>query len=106
MIKKSVVWLVLFLLIASFSLAEECAFLFYGENCPGCDDADAYIKNIEQNKPEFTVQRYEVYYNKEHADLAKQYFIFFIAYVFPGLSGYLFGIGGGFNASLSNYFIF
>ena len=67
-------WLVVFLLIASFSLAEECAFLFYGENCPGCDDADAYIQNIEQNKPEFTVQRYEVYYNKEHADLAKQYF--------------------------------
>jgi len=74
MIKKSVAWLVVFLLIASFSLAEECAFLFYGENCPGCDDADAYIKNIEQNKPEFTVQRYEVYYNKEQADLAKQYF--------------------------------
>ncbi len=74
--KKTHIILCLFILVlfSSLATAESCVYYFYGEDCPTCPAVSAYLRVLEKNTPDLTVQRFEVYYDKQNAEMLKEYF--------------------------------
>lgn len=76
--KKIFLILVSFLLIfgTGFSLAKEEDFkiyLFYGQGCPHCAQAEEFLDGLEEEYPEIKVERYEVYLHPENVQLFKDF---------------------------------
>ncbi len=63
--------LFVFLGIANFALAEDKVKLhyFYGDGCPHCKKASAFLEQMEEKYPQLEIISYEVFDNKENADL-------------------------------------
>lgn len=47
---------------------------FYGNTCPHCKKAGEFLSTFEEKYPELTIIKYEVFDNKENADLLDTYF--------------------------------
>ncbi len=84
-IKKIIIFLLIaafFLNLADFALAQERPVqekevnlhFFYGSTCPHCKKAEAFLEKIEAKYPLLEIERYEVYANKENAQLLSDIF--------------------------------
>ncbi|MFH1612071.1 MAG: hypothetical protein ABH887_02280 [bacterium] len=47
---------------------------FYGEGCPSCHKADVFLKKMQTDYSQFNIVKYEVFDNKENADLLLRLF--------------------------------
>ncbi len=62
----------IFLGIANFALGQEDKvelYYFYGDGCPHCKKASAFLVQMEEKYPQLEIISYEVFSNKENADL-------------------------------------
>jgi len=67
----------IFLGTANFALAQENSiklYFFYGETCPNCKKAEVYLDDLQEKYPVLEINSYEVFSNKENADLLIQLF--------------------------------
>lgn len=57
-----------------FGLEEEKVklYLFYGDGCPHCADEKVFLDSIDDKYPNLEIVKYEVWYNKENADLLSE----------------------------------
>ena len=57
-----------------FGLEEEKVklYLFYGDGCPHCADEKVFLDSIDDKYPNLEIVKYEVWYNKENADLLNE----------------------------------
>ena len=73
--KKIIVFLLFFCLLCIPVQAEEkekiTLYLFHGNGCPHCAEEIEFLKKIE-NKYDIKIEKYEVWYNKENAELDKK----------------------------------
>ena len=73
--KKIIVFLLFFCLLWIPVQAEEkekiTLYLFHGNGCPHCAEEIEFLKKIE-NKYDIKIEKYEVWYNKENAELDKK----------------------------------
>ena len=77
MVKKLslLITLVLLLLLSSMVMADtDCIYFFSSENCPSCEEVNDHIISLENSHPDLQVQRFEAYYNQNHADLLQEFF--------------------------------
>lgn len=68
---------IIFLGLANFALAEENEaklYFFYGDTCPHCKKAKAFLVQLEKKYPSLKIESYEVFGNKENAELLLEFF--------------------------------
>jgi len=53
---------------------EDCLYYFYGVDCELCPETEEYILRLEQKYSHLQIQRFEIYRNKENADMLENYF--------------------------------
>ncbi|MAF20189.1 MAG: hypothetical protein CMI55_00740 [Parcubacteria group bacterium] len=64
--------LFIFLSLANFAWADNSSVeltYFYGSACPHCKKASAFLDKLEEKYPELTIERYEVFNNRQNAKL-------------------------------------
>jgi len=66
--------LLLFFLFPSIVLAQTASkpvniYFFYGDGCPHCATEEAFLKKLESERPNVSVHRFEVWYNRDNAAL-------------------------------------
>lgn len=44
-------------------------FLFYGQGCPHCAQAEKFLKTLKKNYPNLTIKEFEVYFNQENRSI-------------------------------------
>ncbi len=67
---------IVFLGLFNFALAQEDqvkAYFFYGDGCPHCKKAANFLIQLEERYPQLKVIPYEVFGNRENADLLLQF---------------------------------
>jgi len=67
----------IFLGVANFALAQENEIklhFFYGDSCPVCKKVAKFLVQIEEENPQLEIISYEVFGNKENAELLLQLF--------------------------------
>ncbi len=55
--------------------SEDCdktIYVFYGEECPHCQELERYLDEMLVKHPEITIKKYEVWHNNENLDLLKK----------------------------------
>ena len=64
------------LLCVQFSLAqgEKCVYFFYGENCATCEDVSAHLSDLQNQNPNWQIERFESYLNTENTNLLEGFF--------------------------------
>ena len=77
--KKTIRYLILILFSFFLPLAvsaednkEITLYFFHGDGCPHCAEEEAFLKTIENQYPNLKIEKYEVWYNKENAELLKK----------------------------------
>lgn len=75
--KQLIILSIFILFLIPFSaLAEEndCIYYFYSEDCESCPDVSDFLDRLNVRYPKVTMEKFEAYYNPEHAQLLKAYF--------------------------------
>ena len=49
-------------------------YFFYGSTCPNCKKAEKFLEGLEEKYPELRIKSYEVFGNKENAELLLKLF--------------------------------
>ncbi len=70
---KKAIYAVIFLLLISVVVAQEYhpfkVYFFYGDGCPHCAKEEPFLESLEAKYPTLEVEKYEVWYNQDNADL-------------------------------------
>ncbi|MBI2112780.1 hypothetical protein HYT52_04555 [Candidatus Woesearchaeota archaeon] len=70
---KIILFLSVFLVLSSFVAAGNCAYYFYGAGCADCEISNNKILEVEKDYPDWTIEKYEIYFHPENADMLKEY---------------------------------
>ncbi|OGC38446.1 hypothetical protein A2155_01540 [candidate division WWE3 bacterium RBG_16_52_45] len=68
-------FLLLYLFLGRTAAALEvssCVYYFYGEGCPHCANVKPVLDELEQKYPDLNIQRFEIYFNEESANLFQE----------------------------------
>lgn len=71
MFKKIIFVLPVLLILPLTVLAQEIYF-FRGEGCPHCASMEKFLDELKKEYPQLEIHDYEIWYNKENRQLAKQ----------------------------------
>ena len=72
-----VILLLLFLPLLVNATENDCVYYFYGDKCEHCTEANSHIKEIENNYPDLSLHKYEVYYNKDNYNLLRNHLAYY-----------------------------
>ena len=67
---------IIFLSFANFAFAQEktiTAHFFYGETCPHCKKAEAFLDGLKEKYPNLQIIEYEVFGSKKNAELLLEF---------------------------------
>ena len=72
----AVMALVLFSFMPSPAHAQEeiCAYYFWGQGCPHCANVDPVLEELAEKYPQFDVQSFEIYVNRENVPVLQEMF--------------------------------
>ncbi len=62
------------LTLAQENDANTCIYFFYGNGCPHCGQIEPYLEELETKYTNINIQKFEIYSNRENANLLNKYF--------------------------------
>ncbi len=85
MLKKSLLYLIIISICATFIVAEtpseddfsiqhDCIYYFYGKDCADCQESTLYLQQLQAKYPSLQITQYEVYHNQNNKEILNQYF--------------------------------
>jgi cytochrome c biogenesis protein CcdA len=78
MVNRLSLLVILMFLVSLFSVMaveDDCIYYFYGTGCDRCEKVDGFLSTLEKKYPHLNLQKFDVYYDRNHFDLLENYYV-------------------------------